>query len=454
MPAQLSGLVDSLQKTVRQFTLAQRTLAILAVAVLALGAFGLAAWLTKPTMTPLFSGVSASDASAIVDKLAEDGVTYELSDGGSTILVPADAVYSERLAMASAGLPAASDGQGYSLLDSMGMTSSEFQQQVTYQRALVGELAKTIGAIAGVQAATVHLAMPDESVFVSETADPTASVFVQTAAGTSLGTDKVQSIVHLVSAGIDGMQPTDVAVIDADGTVLSAVGEGVTAGLADSKTAEYEERGFSLRAGYRPRAGDQLTLSLNRTHGEYPNRTATLAADRAYDQQDLRLDGRWQITSATRLAGYIGYTGRSYDFADNRDFDGMTGRVELDWAVTAKAAISAVVRREIGAQEDLVDNFVVTDSLLLRPRWSPTEKIALSTEFELRKRDYGGDPGLGGVVPSDRSEELRRFGVFANYQLRRTVSLGAGLRWENRSSDDERRDYSADSASLTARVAF
>ena len=219
-------------------------------------------------------------------------------------------------------------------------------------------------------------------------------------------------------------------------------------------TAEYEERGFSLRAGYRPRAGDQLTLSLNRTHGEYPNRTATLAADRAYDQQDLRLDGRWQITSATRLAGYIGYTGRSYDFADNRDFDGMTGRVELDWAVTAKAAISAVVRREIGAQEDLVDNFVVTDSLLLRPRWSPTEKIALSTEFELRKRDYGGDPGLGGVVPSDRSEELRRFGVFANYQLRRTVSLGAGLRWENRSSDDERRDYSADSASLTARVAF
>ena len=131
MPAQLSGLVDSLQKTIRQFTLAQRTLAILAVAVLALGAFGLAAWLTKPTMTPLFSGVSASDASAIVDKLAEDGVTYELSDGGSTILVPADAVYSERLAMASAGLPAASDGQGYSLLDSMGMTSSEFQQQVT-----------------------------------------------------------------------------------------------------------------------------------------------------------------------------------------------------------------------------------------------------------------------------------------------------------------------------------
>ncbi|WP_372594394.1 flagellar basal-body MS-ring/collar protein FliF [Actinotalea sp.] len=243
MPAQLSGLVDSLQKTVRQFTLAQRTLAILAVAVLALGVFGLTAWLTKPTMTPLFSGVSATDASAIVDKLTEDGVSYQLSDGGSTILVPADKVYSERLAMASAGLPAASDGQGYSLLDSMGMTSSEFQQQVTYQRALEGELAKTIGAISGVQAATVHLAIPDESVFVSETADPTASVFVRTAAGTSLSTDKVQSIVHLVSAGIDGMQPSDVAVIDAEGHVLSTVGgTGGTTGLEDTQGSDYEAR--------------------------------------------------------------------------------------------------------------------------------------------------------------------------------------------------------------------
>jgi len=243
MPAQLSGLVGSLQKTVRQFTLAQRTLAIIGVAVLALGAFGLSAWLSRPTMTPLFSGLSATDASAIVDHLSADGVSYELADGGSTILVPASKVYSERLTMAAAGLPSAADGQGYSLLDSMGMTSSEFQQQVTYQRAIEGELAKTIGAITGVQAATVHLAIPDKSVFVSQTSDPTASVFVKTAAGTSLSSDKVQAIVHLVSAGIDGMQPSDVAVIDADGRVLSTVGSsGGTTGLEDSQGSDYEAR--------------------------------------------------------------------------------------------------------------------------------------------------------------------------------------------------------------------
>ena len=302
MPAQISGLLGGLQRTIRQFTLAQRTLAILAVAVLALGAFGLSAWLMKPTMTPLFSGLSGTDASAIVDKLSADGVSYELSDGGSTILVPAEKVYAERLAMASAGLPSAADGQGYSLLDSMGMTSSEFQQQVTYQRAIEGELAKTIGAISGVQAATVHLAIPDKSVFVSEAADPTASVFVKTAPGTNLGSDKVQSIVHLVSAGIDGMQPSDVAVIDAEGHVLSTVGStGGTSGLEDGKSSDYEAR---------VAAGIQQMLDAVLGQG---NAVVSVAADLNFDQaarttetysaSDPQLPA---INSATTVEEYTG----------------------------------------------------------------------------------------------------------------------------------------------------
>ncbi len=242
MPAPLSGLIGRAQKTVGEFSLAQRTLAVIGVAVLVLGAVALSSWLTRPSMTPLFANLSASDASAIVDELDAQGVGYELADGGSTILVPADQVYQLRLAVAASGLPTSSDGGGYSLLDSMGMTSSEFQQQVTYQRALEGELAKTISALTAVTNATVHLALPEESVFVSETADPTASVFVETSPGSSLTADQVQSIVHLVSAGIEGMQPSDVAVIDADGHVLSAVGSDATSGLAGSQVADYESR--------------------------------------------------------------------------------------------------------------------------------------------------------------------------------------------------------------------
>lgn len=242
MPAQITSAFGRLKAVLAQFTFAQRTLTVIGVAGLVLGLIALSSWLSKPTMSPLFSGVSAADASAIVDQLTSDGVKYQLTDGGKTILVPNDQLYAERLKVAAAGLPASTDGAGYSLLDNMGMTSSEFQQTTTYQRAMEGEFAKTIGAINGIQAASVKLAMPKASVFVSETADPTASVFVQTARGTTLDAEQVQSIVHLVSAGVQGMKPTDVAVIDADGHVLSAVGGSPAGGMSDQQTSEYDQR--------------------------------------------------------------------------------------------------------------------------------------------------------------------------------------------------------------------
>lgn len=116
------------------FSVAQRTIALIGIAVLAVGIVALTAWLTKPAYTPLFSGLSPEDASAIVEQLRTDNVSYQLTNGGSTVLVPEANVYEERLAAASAGLPSATSG-GYSLLDEMGVTSSEFQQSVTYKRA-------------------------------------------------------------------------------------------------------------------------------------------------------------------------------------------------------------------------------------------------------------------------------------------------------------------------------
>ncbi|WP_136518495.1 MULTISPECIES: flagellar basal-body MS-ring/collar protein FliF [Cellulomonas] len=243
MPAQVQDAFGRLAAAVKQFSLAQRTLALIGLAVLVLGAVALSSWMSRPTLAPLFSGLSGADASAVVDQLASAGVEYQLADGGSTVMVPRDQVYEQRVAMAAAGLPSDADGAGYSLLDAMPMTASEFQQEKTYQRALEGELAKTVAAIDGVEAATVRLAIPEETVFVAERANPTASVFVRSRTGTSLAGEQVQAIVHLVSAGVDGMEPTDVAVVDADGRVLSAVGEGAASGgLADSRTAEHEAR--------------------------------------------------------------------------------------------------------------------------------------------------------------------------------------------------------------------
>lgn len=242
MPTQVSAALGRFASTLKQFTVAQRTLAVIGLAALLLGGFAVANWVSKPTMGPLFTSLSATDASAVVDQLTSQGVAYQLADGGSTVLVPNDKLYAMRLKLAAAGIPANAGGGGYSLLDNMGMTSSEFQQQVTYQRALEGELAKTVKAMQGVDAATVKLAIPKDTVFVATKADPTASVFIRTKAGAALSTDQVQAIVHLVSAGIANMKPTDVAVIDSTGKVLSTVGGDLLSGSDGQRTGDYQAR--------------------------------------------------------------------------------------------------------------------------------------------------------------------------------------------------------------------
>lgn len=238
MPVAVKNVFGRLAAYVKGFSAAQRTIAILVIAALLLGGIALASWLGKASYAPLFTGLAAADASSITDQLQTDGVPYQLTDGGATILVPQAQVYSERLKAASNGLPSSNEG-GYSLLDKMGVTSSEFQQDVTYKRAMEGELAKTIGAMDGVQTATVQLAIPEKTVFVSEEKDPTASVFIATKNGAELSTDQVQAIVHLTSAAVEGMQPTDVSVVDSKGQTLSAVGTGATGSGAD-QAADYD----------------------------------------------------------------------------------------------------------------------------------------------------------------------------------------------------------------------
>ncbi len=238
MPPRLQAFLKKAGATIAGFSFAQKTLSVLAILVLALGVTGLSVWLGQPQYVPLFSGISTSDASAITNQLHTDNVPYQLTDGGNTILVPQAQVYQERLKAAAANLPS-SQNQGYSLLDNMGVTTSEFQQDVTYKRAMEGELAATIDAMNGVKNASVKLAIPQQTVFTDQTQDPTASVFVGEDAGATLTASQVQAIIHLVSASTVGMKPADVSVIDAAGNVLSTAG-GAMAGSATDQAKGYD----------------------------------------------------------------------------------------------------------------------------------------------------------------------------------------------------------------------
>ncbi|WP_432511024.1 flagellar basal-body MS-ring/collar protein FliF [Kineococcus sp. SYSU DK001] len=221
----------------RTFTVGQKAVVIAVVAALLGGAVLFSQWASKPSYAPLFSNLSGTDASAITEKLTADGVQYQIADGGKSILVPADKVDAERLAMAGAGLPAATEANTGSLLATQGVTASEFVQQQAYQQDLKRELAKTISSLAGVDSAVVQLAIPEKDVFLDEQDPTTASVLVKLKPGASLSNDNVTSIVNLVAGGVPGMDPKNVSVIDGEGNTLSTDGSGSTA--QNEKTSDY-----------------------------------------------------------------------------------------------------------------------------------------------------------------------------------------------------------------------
>src|SRR3954453_16168970 len=219
MKSALAGTLERARSTFATVSLGQKVVIGLLLVGLLLGGFFFYRWITTPTQAPLFSNLASTDASAIVDELNAEGVPYTLTDGGQTIMVAKDQVYDLRLHMSGKGLPAGQD-TGYALLDQQGITTSEFQQQVTYQRALEGELSKTLEALSGVQQAVVHVALPKEEVFATDQGKPTASVLLSLAPGTQLSGEQIAAITNLVSSSVQGMDPNQVTVTDASGQVL------------------------------------------------------------------------------------------------------------------------------------------------------------------------------------------------------------------------------------------
>ncbi|MCU1669423.1 MAG: fliF [Blastococcus sp.] len=244
MKQNLAGMVERARATLSTISLGQKVVIGLLLAGLLLGGFYFYSWITTPAQAPLFSNLASKDASAIVDELNAESVPYTLTDGGQTIMVAKDKVYGLRLTMSGKGLPAGQD-TGYALLDQQGITTSEFQQQVTYQRAIEGELDKTLEALQGVNTAVVHVAIPKDQVFVTEQAKPTASVLLDLAAGTQLTGEQIQAVTNLVSSSIQGMDPSQVTVADSNGQVLSSAGTGITPAAGDARSqveTDYQNR--------------------------------------------------------------------------------------------------------------------------------------------------------------------------------------------------------------------
>jgi flagellar M-ring protein FliF len=215
----------------------RKLLIMIAAAALMAVIIGSLIWSREPEYRPLFSNLSDRDGGEVIESLQKLNVPYKMAEGGGAILVPADSVYDARLKLASQGLPKGGS-VGFDLMDNMKIGVTQFQENVAYQRALEGEITRTIEAISSVESARVHLAMPKETVFVRDQQKPSASILVNLHPGRKLNEEQVDAIVHLVASSVPEMPAKSVTIVDQDSNLLTGEKKKNKFGM-DSPEMEY-----------------------------------------------------------------------------------------------------------------------------------------------------------------------------------------------------------------------
>lgn len=198
-----------------------RRIAVIVTAVLSFVVIGALVFLmNQKDFRILYSNLSTDDAGKIIARLQEKKIPYKLSAAGDAIFVPTEKVSELRLDLASTGLPQGGV-VGFEIFDNKNFGVTDFVQQLNYQRALQGELSRTINNLDEVQASRVHIVIPKKSLFVDNETKPTASVFLRLQNGCRLGDSQIDGIAHLVASSIEELSPESVMIVDSSGRVLS-----------------------------------------------------------------------------------------------------------------------------------------------------------------------------------------------------------------------------------------
>ena len=259
-------LLKQLREMWAAMSTAKRLALVFVILTVTFGVLAYSVLSSQKTYAYLFTELSADDGAAIAAKLKEMKVPYRVAPGGTAIEVPEERVHELRLELAGSGLPRGG-GIGFEIFDKSHLGATEFEQRINLRRALEGELARTIGTIASVQAARVHLVMPEHSVFAIGKQEASASVVLRLRPGRPFGKSEVASVVHLVASAVPGLSAERVSVVSADGLMLhrpTADTAGAGASLGD--TAADRER--ALAAGLEEQAKALLERVVGPGHAD------------------------------------------------------------------------------------------------------------------------------------------------------------------------------------------
>jgi flagellar M-ring protein FliF len=293
---------------------AARLAAMVAVTVALIGFFAFVIMrVTTPQMTTLFTDLSLEDSSAVIKDLERQAIPFEIRNDGAIILVPKDKVTRLRMKLAEAGLPKGG-GVGYEIFDkSDALGTTSFVQNINHLRALEGELARTIRAIDRIQAARVHLVLPERPLFSRETPEPSASIVVRVRG--TLEPQQIRAIRHLVASAVNGLKPQRVSIIDEAGQLLADGAAGATDNaVGDERRAAFEKRmrneieaivSSVVGAG---RARVQLTADfdynkITQTSDKFDPEGRVLRSSQTREESSATAENNGQVTVNNELPG-------------------------------------------------------------------------------------------------------------------------------------------------------
>jgi flagellar M-ring protein FliF len=293
MPESIGRLIEQSRGVWGGFGRGQR-IAVLGILGASLGMLlWVGVWGHRPDLATLYANLNPADAGQVIEQLKAARVTYQLEDGGTRILVPAGVVHETRIKLASLGLPQGG-GVGFELFDRTNFGATDFVQKLNYQRALQGELARTIGQIREVQQARVHIVLPQPTVFSDRERPTTASVVISLRPGARMGGEQVKAVVHLVSGSVEGLRAENVTVIDSAGHMLSTSGDSVM-GAGTGGQLEYQR---SIEGVLQQRVQGMLDEVLG--PGKASVRVSALVEYSHGERTEERIDPNTVVKSETR----------------------------------------------------------------------------------------------------------------------------------------------------------
>ncbi|RJQ82969.1 MAG: flagellar M-ring protein FliF [Desulfobacteraceae bacterium] len=221
MPNSIAEILKQIKAIFQTMSAGKMMVLFLVVASTVSGMIGLISWSGRPDFAPLFSQMTPESAGEVAALLKHKKIEFQISHDGQTIQIPRERLYEVRLELASQGLPRG--GTGFEVFDNAKLGMTEFVQNINYQRALQGELSRTINSLSEVESSRVHIVMSERSLFIEDAEPASASVILKMRPGRWLNADQIQGIVHLVSSSVPRLTPAGVTVVDQNGKMLAGL---------------------------------------------------------------------------------------------------------------------------------------------------------------------------------------------------------------------------------------